>query len=215
MIDLHTHSLLSDGELLPSELIRRAEVAGYEAIAITDHTDRSNIDFILPRIKKVCADLSSKIAMKVIAGIELTHIRREDFRELVQYARKNQIGLIIAHGETIVEPVIKGTNMAAIEAGVDILAHPGLISLAEAKLAKEKGVFLELSARKGHCLTNGHVRRIAEQAQAKLILNTDAHGPEDLISDEMLKKVAQGAGLEETQVEGVLLKNAREIVTRF
>ncbi|MEK7309147.1 MAG: PHP domain-containing protein, partial [Nitrospirota bacterium] len=31
MIDLHTHSLLSDGVLLPSELIRRAYVIGYKA----------------------------------------------------------------------------------------------------------------------------------------------------------------------------------------
>ena len=30
MIDLHTHTLFSDGELLPSELVRRAEaVLGY------------------------------------------------------------------------------------------------------------------------------------------------------------------------------------------
>jgi len=37
MIDLHTHSLFSDGELIPSELVSRAAAAGYRAIAITDH----------------------------------------------------------------------------------------------------------------------------------------------------------------------------------
>ena len=37
MIDLHTHSFFSDGVLSPSELIRRAVVKGYKAIAITDH----------------------------------------------------------------------------------------------------------------------------------------------------------------------------------
>ncbi len=42
MIDLHTHSFFSDGELIPSELIRRAEAIGYKAIAITDHVDSSN-----------------------------------------------------------------------------------------------------------------------------------------------------------------------------
>ena len=50
MIDLHTHSLFSDGELLPSELVRRAEVIGYQAVAITDHADSSNLDWIIPRI---------------------------------------------------------------------------------------------------------------------------------------------------------------------
>ena len=43
MIDLHTHSLFSDGALVPSEHVRRVEVLGYEAIAITDHADDSNI----------------------------------------------------------------------------------------------------------------------------------------------------------------------------
>jgi len=43
MIDLHTHSLLSDGELLPLELARRARVKGYTVLGITDHVDATNI----------------------------------------------------------------------------------------------------------------------------------------------------------------------------
>ena len=35
MIDLHTHSTFSDGELIPAELIRRAKVAGYRAMILT------------------------------------------------------------------------------------------------------------------------------------------------------------------------------------
>ena len=50
------------------------------------------------------------------------------------------------HGETICEPVAPGTNRAAIEAGVDILAHPGLITEEEARLAASKGVLLEVSS---------------------------------------------------------------------
>ncbi len=50
MIDLHTHSLFSDGELVVSELARRAEAAGYRFIAVTDHADRSNVDLIVPRL---------------------------------------------------------------------------------------------------------------------------------------------------------------------
>jgi len=52
MIDLHTHTVFSDGELIPFELVRRAEAAGYSAMAITDHMDSSNIDLIIPRIIK-------------------------------------------------------------------------------------------------------------------------------------------------------------------
>ena len=66
---------------------------------------------------------------------------------------------MVVHGETLVEPVEEGTNHEAIMAGVDILAHPGLISEEDVRLAKERKVLLEISARKGHSLSNGHVAR--------------------------------------------------------
>ena len=37
MYDFHTHTFLSDGVLSPMELIRRAHVRGYRAMAVTDH----------------------------------------------------------------------------------------------------------------------------------------------------------------------------------
>jgi histidinol phosphatase-like PHP family hydrolase len=46
MIDLHTHTVFSDGELIPFELARRAENMGYKFIAFTDHMDFSSFDFI-------------------------------------------------------------------------------------------------------------------------------------------------------------------------
>ncbi len=50
--DFHSHTLMSDGELLVSEHVRRAEKMGYAAIAITDHADITNIDYILESIYK-------------------------------------------------------------------------------------------------------------------------------------------------------------------
>ena len=50
MIDLHTHTFLSDGELAPADLVRRAECAGYRAIGITDHADASNLDGLISAI---------------------------------------------------------------------------------------------------------------------------------------------------------------------
>ncbi len=53
MIDLHTHSLLSDGELLPLELARRAKVKGYTYLGISDHVDVTNIEYVASSILKV------------------------------------------------------------------------------------------------------------------------------------------------------------------
>jgi len=54
---------------------------------------------------------------------------------------------------------------------------------------------LELTARHGHSLTNGHVARLIQETGAQAVVNTDAHEPGDLISREMAERVALGAGL--------------------
>jgi len=197
MIDLHTHSIFSDGVLIPSELVRRAEVLGIKAIAITDHADASNLDFIIPRIVAVTVALNDIKHIKALPGIELTHIPPSHIGPLAEQARSLGAKIVVVHGETIAEPVMLGTNRAAVGADIDILAHPGLISDEEAAMAAEKGIFLEISARKGHSLTNGHVAKMAKQHGAKLVLNTDAHEPSDLINDEQARQIVLGAGLSE------------------
>jgi len=199
MIDLHTHTFFSDGELVPAEHLRRVEVLGYQAVAITDHADSSNLDFIVPRIVQAAADLNRFSKTRLLPGIELTHVPPGLFRELTIAARELGALIVVGHGETVVEPVVPGTNLAAIEAGVDILAHPGFISEEEALLAANKGVLLELSGRKGHSLTNGYVVQVATKVGAKLAVNADAHGPSDFLTAAMAQSVALGAGV---SVEG-------------
>lgn len=211
MIDLHTHSLFSDGELLPSELIRRAVILGYQAIAITDHVDSSNLDFVLPRIIKAGKELSDSWKIEVVPGVEITHAHPESIAKLVKESRRLGAKIVVVHGETITEPVFPGTNRSALMANVDILAHPGLISEEEVILAKNKGVALEITSRKGHSLTNGHLAKLAVKQGAKLILNTDSHSPEDLISIETAKNIALGAGLSQEEFEK-MRQNSFEIV---
>ncbi len=213
MIDLHTHSLFSDGELLPAELARRAAVIGYQAVAITDHADSSNLDWIIPRMVQVCRDLSAHWPIRVIAGIELTHLPPALIAPLTSKARELGAQVVLVHGETLVEPVPPGTNRQAILAGVDILAHPGLISEEEVILAREKGLFLEITSRKGHSLSNGHVARMAEKHGVSLVLNTDTHSPEDLISREKALQVVLGAGLSQEKFEE-MLENSGRILSR-
>jgi len=195
MIDLHTHCLFSDGELIPAEHLRRVEILGYSAVAITDHADSSTLDFVIPRLVQAAVDLNRYSATRLLPGTELTHVPPEMFAELTATARKLGALIVVGHGETVVEPVKSGTNRAAIEAGVDILAHPGFISREDAELAARKGVLLELSGRRGHSLANGHVVAMARATGAKLAVNADAHGPGDFLSKEMAEKVGRGAGL--------------------
>jgi histidinol phosphatase-like PHP family hydrolase len=110
-------------------------------------------------------------------------------------ARSLGAKIVIVHGETIVEPVAPGTNFAGIEAGADIIAHPGLISEEDVKFASEKGVLLEITARGGHSLTNGHVAKLASKFNARMVIDTDSHAPGDLINSNTAMKVVCGAGL--------------------
>jgi histidinol phosphatase-like PHP family hydrolase len=196
MIDLHTHSLLSDGELLPSELIRRAKVRGYRMIGISDHVDISNIEQVAASVLKLTGRAQEHYEdITVLPGVEITHVPKRLIRETIAFARRLGIFYVVVHGETIVEPVEEGTNREAIEGGADILAHPGIISEEDAALAKERGVLLEISARAGHSLSNGHVARLAKKVGARLVFDTDAHSPADLVSEEHARRVVMGAGL--------------------
>ncbi len=213
MIDLHTHSIFSDGELVPFELIRRAESIGYSAIAITDHVDSSNIDLIVPRIVKAVDKISGSTPIVVLPGAEITHAPPELIPDLVKEARKLGAKIVVVHGETIVEPVRKGTNRAAILAGADILAHPGLISMEDLLSAKEKNVLLEITSRKGHSLSNGYVAKEAMRFGVPLCLNTDSHSPSDLITGEMARQVLLASGIEENRIESVF-ENSKSLIDK-
>jgi putative hydrolase len=212
MIDLHTHTLFSDGELLPSELVRRAEVKGYSAIALTDHVDSSNIDFVLPRIVKACKVLNRSWKIRAIPGVEITHVPIKEIAPLVKFARKNGAKIVVVHGETLSEPVIPGTNAYAIEARCDILAHPGRITKKDAVLAAKRIVHLEITTRKNHLKTNRHVINMARATGAKLVLNNDAHCDKDLISEAAAEKLLRALGLKKWEI-GAIFRNSAKLVS--
>lgn len=199
MIDLHTHTTFSDGALIPAEAARRAKVAGYAAMAFTDHADASNLELILSNVSKVARMYGPYAGIDLFCGVELTHVPPGLIPDLVRQARSLGAQIVVVHGETVVEPVERGTNLAAIEAGCDILAHPGLLAPEEARLAAERGVYLELTTRKGHSLTNGHVAALARQHGARLVINNDAHEPGDFVPRTLRRAAALGAGLSEAE----------------
>lgn len=214
MIDLHTHTTFSDGALIPFELARRLAVTGHKFIAFTDHGDSSNIEWIIKNVARACKEISNYFDITLIPGIELTHIPPDLFGKLTKEARKMGAKIVVAHGESPVEPVAEGTNISAIKASVDILAHPGLITDKEVKLAAQKGVALEISARKGHSLCNGHVAKLSLKHGAKLVINSDGHAPGDYLTEQFRYRVGIGAGLTKAQYKATG-KNALELVRRL
>jgi histidinol phosphatase-like PHP family hydrolase len=195
LFDLHTHSLHSDGELLPAELIRRAAVLGYTTLAITDHVDASNIGTVIGGLEQVREEAAA-FGVDLICGVEITHVPPSLIPALARRARFEGAELIIVHGETVVEPVAPGTNLAACTCpDVHILAHPGFITTEEAGAAAAHGVALEITARGGHNRTNGHVLGIARAAGCRLVVNSDAHAPGDIMTEKAREDVARGAGM--------------------
>ena len=208
MIDLHSHTFLSDGELGPAELVRRVEVRGFRAICLADHVDNATVELIVPVLARAARELSGAVPLKVLAGCELTHCRPEHIEKVARRARELGADLVLCHGESPVEPVMPGTNRAAIEAEVDILAHPGLISEADARQAAQRGVTLEISGRAGHSLTNGHVAAAARSAGAAVVFGSDMHDCGDIADRPTAERVLRGAGLTDEEVAAAFRRAA-------
>lgn len=195
--DLHTHTTMSDGELIPIELVRRMSVLGYTTVGITDHVDMSSVTCVIERLTRL-RESSREYGVTLLCGVEITHVPPKEIPVIASMAREGGADLVVVHGETPVEPVCIGTNHAAcLCEDVNILAHPGLINGEDARLAARRGLLLELTARGGHNRTNGHVLRIAELTGAPVIVNSDAHAPGDILDERAQTFVALGAGMEE------------------
>jgi len=215
MIDLHTHTLLSDGVLVPSELAQRAAAAGYTALGITDHADTGTLEAVVSSTLRVCADLAATLDYEVVPGVEITHVPPPLIPKTVERARQLGARLVVVHGESLVEPVAASTDRAAVEAGCDLLAHPGLIDEATVSLAAEAGTFLEISARAGHSLGNGHLVSLARRLGAieLLVVSSDAHRPGDLLTESSRRAVCRGAGLNGAESDQVG-RNAEALLRR-
>ena len=122
---------------------------------------------------------------------------------------------VVVQGEPRVEPGPRGTNAAAVRCpDVDVLAHPGLITPEDVALAKENDIFLEITSRKGHCLSNGHVAKVAREAGVSLVVNTDTHSPEDMMNQARARQIARAAGLTQEEVYAATVTNPQRAMAR-
>lgn len=72
-IDLHTHSLKSDGSMTPAEVVQEAKRAGLTAIALSDHDTVDGLPEALAEGEKIGVEVIPAIEFSVLSKTE-THI---------------------------------------------------------------------------------------------------------------------------------------------
>ncbi len=213
--DFHTHSFLSDGVLLPIEQLRRALVTGHVCYGITDHVSLSNID-IIPKIIEDCKIATKHWSILAIPGVEVTHVPVNALEEVIEKSIELNALIVVVHGETIAEPVEPGTNLKAANTnGVDILAHPGLLTKEVADQCKKNDVFVEITSNKTHRVTNGHIAKIGKESNVKFIQNTDTHIPGDMLDYEGGERILLASGFSREEARTILQDNVREFLRRI
>lgn len=214
--DFHTHTFLSDGSNSPIELIRFAAASGYRCIAITDHASYSNLDYLITRAKKDCELAKKYWDLIAIPGVELTNVPAKSINDMAKSAKELGARIVVVHGESIVEEVESGTNWEAVNSEyVDLLAHPGFFSMEEATVAAKNDVYVEITSKAGHSLTNGIVAKVGREAGVKFLINSDAHSQDDLFRSDFQKKIGLGAGLGEDELKYIFSKNNKDFLKRI
>jgi len=205
---------MTDGEMLPMEIIRRMAMLGYSTVAITDHADATNLQELLMSLKRLIP-AAKEYGVTLLPGVELTHVPPSQIPVLAREAKMHGALIVVIHGETPMEPVAPGTNRAACECkDVDVLAHPGLITIEDAHLACKNQVALEVTSRGGHNRANGHVVRTALESGCQIVIDSDAHGPGDLLDTRAKTIVGRGAGLDQEECSRIVSLNIQEWLLR-
>ena len=212
MIDFH----INCRDMSPEEAARAAFLYGYHAIAINQEflpPTRQNLD----ALRSTAHECSLYSGVEVFAAVKLAHVAPALLPDMTQKARDAGAQLVLVCGETIAPgsiPPAKGANLAAINAGADILATPGLITREEAELAAEKKVALEISLHPGHGLANGHIAAMARITGASLVFGSGACRPHDLLHKDQIQKLALGAAMTMQEIHAAL-ENARALAQRI
>jgi putative hydrolase len=191
-------------------------VKQYTAIALTDHTGPGSLARIIKEVSEDCEMARSKWNILALPGVELTHLPAAAIDDVAGKAKELGAWLVVVHGESPVEPVEEGTNLAAVRSRyVDILAHPGHMTAEVAKLAAKNEVFIEITTRRGHCIMNTHVAKLASEAGALMLLNSDTHDEDDLLSDQAARETLRQAGISSRKFKQILESNPLKLLQRI
>jgi DNA polymerase (family 10) len=197
--DLHSHTTLSDGRNSLEEMAAAARERGYSYLAITDHSashgfgDHVTAERLWERIEEVGAWNKGKRGFRLLAGSEV-NVGLDgalDYPDDVVGA----LDWVVASVHTsfaIPEREMTARVLAAIENPlVDCIGHLtgrligrrepyGIDVEAVAEAAARTGTMLEINGNPNRRDLSDRHARLALDAGATIVLNTDAHGIETL-----------------------------------
>jgi len=197
--DLHSHTTLSDGHNTLAEMAEAARARGYAYFAITDHSashgfgDHVTAERLWERIDEVRAWNEGKSGFRLLAGSEINigldgSLDYPD--ELV-----GALDWVVASVHTsfaIDEKAMTERVLAAIEnPNVDCIGHLtgrligrrepyGIDVEAVVEAAARTGTMLEINGNPNRRDLSEHHARLARDAGATILVNTDAHRIETL-----------------------------------
>lgn len=192
-VDHHIVTSLSVGAALPLAMLARASLLRLQAIRLADLVDAATLEPVLAAQHALLPD-ALHAGVELIPGVCLAHVPPGRLEDLVAKARTLGAQQVAVYGETLGDHVARGTNLAAIEAGADVVLHPGLITLEETTLAAANNVALELCGHPAHCLANGHVAAMASRAGARVVVGSGARAVDAMLDRRGLECIRLGAG---------------------
>ncbi len=194
MMDFHVMLTIGGfgGGLDAASALRYAALAGLRFVGLVLPSDGSNF-FVLQTLSAEVRRLSLYANVEARTGVELRHVPPALLPSVVQEAREAGAEFVLVHGETLSDQVEPGTNFAAIEAGADILAHPGLLDEKAAAFAAERGVALEFVSAPRHALTNAHVAAMALQFGCMLVRGSSAGTVAEMTTRSFWPLIVKGA----------------------
>lgn len=197
--DLHVHSNWSDGQETPEAMVTAAEARGYAYVGLSDHSQSLRIarGMTEETIRNQMAEIAG--LRKRWEGIEILHGSEVDILEdgRLDYPdsvlRDLDYAIAAVHSRfSMSEKEMTSRVLTALANDhVRILAHPTCRRIGEREpvsldlprvmeAAADSGTALELNAFPERLDLNGAHARMAREAGAMLIINTDSHAPTHL-----------------------------------
>ncbi len=217
--DLHTHTTLSDGRNTLEEMAEAARGRGYAYLAITDHSashgfgDNVTAERLWERIEEIREWNRGRRGFRLLAGSEV-NIGVDGALDYPEDLLA-ELDWTIASVHTsfsISEERMTARIVAAIEnPHVDCIGHltgrligrrePYAVDVeAVVAAAAASGTMLEINGNPNRRDLKEEHARMAAEAGAMVVLDTDAHGIETLDNMNYAVIVARGAGLAPEQV---------------